>query len=179
MNLLDVTLPAIKDTPIADLQKMISETPDFDEVTGKPVMLSDDDVRAAARKYIRTKLDLGDETPQEKEEAHPDFVPKAQGFEHVNTKEVADPQEAMIKAGFQNADEMLKMLEAIRRDSRILDIRKNELDAREVKIKENEAVLAGKEASLEKKAAQVGRQYAEYQELFARVEAARKQGVIS
>lgn len=180
-TLLEITLPEVKTMPVADLQKMIEATEDFDKVTGNAgvPLLTEDDVRKAARKYIREKLELGDETEQEAKEADPKFIAPEPGFKHVNVQEAANPQEAMIKAGFQNKDEMLKLLEALRRDGVMLDIRRGELDRREEGIREKEAVLSGKEASLEKKAAEVGKKYAEYQDLFARVQEARAKGIIT
>lgn len=163
-----------------ELNKLISETPDFEDVTetkGVP-LLTDEAIRTAARKYIRVKLEMGDETPQEAKEGDPKFVPLEPGFDHVNVQEALYPEEAMIKAGFQNKGEMLKMLEAIRRDATMLDVRKGELDRREAGIAEGEAQLSGRQASVEKKAQEVGEQYSRYQIMFAQVEEARKKGII-
>jgi len=107
------------------------------------------------------------------------FVPIQEDFKNVTVEEYRNPDQAMTKAGFQNKEEMLQLLEGLRRDMKLLEVRTKELEEKENDFVKRETVLMGREAHFEKKALEISKKLVEYKKLFERVELARKQGVIS
>jgi len=179
-NILDLTLADVKGFEKEELLSMIASTKDFAKTLGVSYNTEKKgDCANAVRAYLRKKMELPEETEKEKEQEDPGYVAKQEGFSNVDVNEYRNPEQAMAKAGFQSKEEMLQLLEGIRRDMKLLEIRKEELARKEEDFVKRETVLLGREAHFEKKAAEISEKLAEYKMLFERVQAAREKGIIS
>lgn len=115
-----------------------------------------------------------DAAPAGGEQAGDDIV--APGMDNVTVAELKNPMEALAKAGFRDKDELLKLLDATRREQGVTEARRKALDLREEELNVREAQIFGREQSLNKKSAEVGAEYKKVSAMVDQIAEAKKSG---